>query len=109
MNPVMEIRISSGKNDQFQADKIGLLETRIATQYKQEMNDEDHIELLEFMLQHKGSISLSCYRNNLYDSNLKDWRKEEIPSFDEYGLKRKEVLWINLVVTQTGYYEESLY
>ncbi|MFO1441703.1 DNA adenine methylase [Bacillus sp. Bva_UNVM-123] len=97
------------KNVCIYADPPYLLETRTAKQYKHEMNDEDHIELLEALLQHKGPVLLSGYRNDLYDSYLKDWRKEETPALAEYGLKRKEVLWINPYAAEYGYKQQSLF
>lgn len=77
-----------------------LLNTRAGKQYKCEMTDQDHVELLEVLLQHKGSVLLSGYQNDLYDNILKGWLKEKIPSLAEYGKAREEVLWINPVAAE---------
>lgn len=78
------------------ADPPYLLSTRTAKQYKHEMTDQDHIELLETLQSHKGTVILSGYANNLYDSILKGWRRVETKGYSEYsGADRQEVLWMN--------------
>lgn len=78
------------------ADPPYLLSTRTAKQYKHEMNEQDHVELLEALLQHKGKIILSGYQAELYDEMLKGWHKKNISGKAEYfGTDRKEVLWMN--------------
>jgi DNA adenine methylase len=78
------------------ADPPYLLNTRTAKQYKHEMTEQDHVELLETLLQHKGKIILSGYQSNLYDEILKGWCKESIEGRAEYyGEDRKEVIWMN--------------
>lgn len=63
--------------------------------YRHEMSDQDHIELLETSLQHTGYIMLSGYDNEIYNTYLSGWRKEQIPARAEGGLQRVETLWMN--------------
>lgn len=73
-----------------------LLGTRRAKQYKHEMTEYDHIELLETLLQHKGKIILSGYQSELYDEMLRGWHKDNIKGNAEYyGTDRKEIIWMN--------------
>lgn len=77
------------------ADPPYLLGTRTAKQYKHEMTEDDHIELLRTLLQHKGKIMISGYDSDIYNGFLEGWNKEEIPATAEYGLKRTECIWYN--------------
>ena len=78
------------------ADPPYLLSTRTAKQYKHEMSEQDHIELLEILLQHAGPVIVSGYQNKLYDDVLKGWRKNSIEGYAEYcGADRREVIWMN--------------
>jgi DNA adenine methylase len=80
------------------ADPPYLLETRTAKakQYKHEMTEQDHVELLETLLEHPGPVILSGYQSGIYDEILKDWHKETVKGRAEYyGLDRMEVLWMN--------------
>ncbi|KAA8668355.1 DNA adenine methylase [Clostridium sp. HV4-5-A1G] len=78
------------------ADPPYLLDTRKAKQYKYEMTEQDHIELLEILLQHKGKIILSGYQSDLYDKMLKGWHKKSVKGQAEYyGADREEVIWTN--------------
>ena len=76
------------------ADPPYLLSTRSGTQYKHEMTDGDHIELLEKLIQHKGSVVLSGYDNDLYNDCLKGWDKHQINTTAEHGIARVETIWI---------------
>lgn len=42
------------------------------------MTTEQHEELLELLLATRGYVILSAYRNDLYDSRLKNWFREDI-------------------------------
>ena len=37
------------------------------------------------------------------------WRKEKIQVLAEAGAKREEVLWINRVAAETGYFQQNLF
>ncbi len=78
------------------ADPPYLLSTRKEKRlYKNEMSDHDHVELLDVLCSHSGSVILSGYSNELYDSKLKRWDKRSITNYVASGEKRKEVIWIN--------------
>jgi DNA adenine methylase len=79
------------------ADPPYLLGTRTAKQYKHEMNEQDHIELLETLIQHPGPVVISGYQSEIYDSILHGWHKESTRGMAEYclGEDRNEVIWMN--------------
>jgi len=77
------------------ADPPYVLSTRTRKQYKHEMSDAEHIELLEVLLQHKGAVMLSGYNSDLYRHYLSGWRKIEIAARAEHALPRVECLWMN--------------
>lgn len=96
--PALElIKRHKYKNVLIYADPPYVLDTRTGKQYKFEMSDQDHIELLETLLQHPGPVVLSGYDNELYNYTLKHWHKEETGGYAEYYGKRKkaEVVWMN--------------
>ena len=72
-----------------------VLSTRARKQYTVEMEDKDHIELLEELNQSKAKILLSGYDSELYNKRLSNWERIEFASLAEGGLKRVEVLWMN--------------
>lgn len=72
-----------------------MLETRHGKQYRHEMDQEDHEELLEALLRHKGKIILSGYDTRLYDSRLKGWHREETEYRSQVGSRKREALWMN--------------
>lgn len=64
-------------------------------QYKHEMTDRDHEELLAALKVHKGPVLLSGYRSELYDRALTGWYREATISTDQLSRRREEVLWMN--------------
>ncbi len=72
-----------------------MLETRHGKQYRHEMDKEDHEELLEALLRHKGKVILSGYDTRLYDSRLKGWHREETECRSQVGSRKREALWMN--------------
>ena len=77
------------------ADPPYLLSTRHGKQYRKEMTDEEHIELLEVLKNHKGPVMISGYDSDLYRDRLKTWHREELYSHAQYGTARKDVIWMN--------------
>ena len=77
-----------------------VLGTRHGKQYKKEMEDKDHEELLEVLLQHKGAVLLSGYDNDLYNNMLKGWNRQETTCYSQVCSKKKEVLWMNYDIGQ---------
>lgn len=77
------------------ADPPYVLSTRGGKQYKHEMTDNDHIELLTALNDHKGTCIISGYDNAIYNEYLKNWRKQLISSSDQLGRPRQEIVWLN--------------
>lgn len=76
-----------------------LLSTRNGNQYKHEMSDADHEELLRAAVDSKAQIMISGYESDLYNTYLKGWHKCTFNSCGEHGKPRTEVVWMNY---QTG-------
>lgn len=77
------------------ADPPYVFSTRHGKQYRHELDDEGHGELLDILLAHKGPVLLSGYESKLYNERLQGWHKEEIVGRTQTCAKRKEVLWMN--------------
>lgn len=82
------------------ADPPYLLDTRGGRQYRHEMTEQNHVELLAALLQHKGSVILSGYPSELYDSMLQGWSRITRKSYNQNKDLRTEVLWCNFEVPQ---------
>lgn len=80
------------------ADPPYLLSTRGGKQYRHEMTEEDHVQLLGALKGHKGSVILSGYPSELYDRELKGWSRIERKSYNQNADRRTEVLWCNFEV-----------
>lgn len=63
--------------------------------YRYEMEDREHVELLEILRKHPGKVLLSGYDNDLYNEMLKGWRKVFKKTQAEAGIPRVETLWMN--------------
>ncbi len=77
------------------ADPPYLLETRNRKQYRCEMTDDDHRELLDTLKKHSGPVLISGYRSALYDDALRGWHLEEIDARNQKAEHRTEALWMN--------------
>lgn len=77
------------------ADPPYLLNTRGGKQYKHEMTEQEHVELLAVLKQHKGPVILSGYPSDLYDYELKEWNRITKSSYNQNSDPRTEVLWCN--------------
>lgn len=77
------------------ADPPYVLSTRCRKQYKHEMTDSDHIELLTALREHKGTCIISGYDNELYNEYLQGWEKRCISSADQLSRPRTETVWMN--------------
>lgn len=69
--------------------------TRTAKQYKHEMTDADHEELLDAILKSRAKIMISGYESEMYNDYLREWHKEYFDSCAEHGRPRQEVVWMN--------------
>lgn len=77
------------------ADPPYVLSTRHGKQYRCEMEDAEHHNLLDVLLDHKGPVLLSGYDNELYNDRLHGWHKEETTCYSQVCSKKREVLWMN--------------
>ena len=72
-----------------------LLDTRQGKQYRHEMTDADHRELLQAILQSRAKIMISGYESEMYNEYLQGWQKGYFTSCAEKGKPRQEVVWMN--------------
>lgn len=77
------------------ADPPYILSTRNRRQYRHEMTDDDHCELLEMLCRSKAMVMISGYDCDLYDTYLNGWRKEQIRTKTHNGSDRTETIWMN--------------
>ena len=89
------IRKFNHDNVLIYADPPYLLDTRGGKQYRYEMNEQDHLDLLEALKQHKGFVILSGYPHEMYDQELKGWSRITKKSYNQNSDRRTEVLWCN--------------
>ena len=89
------IRRFNYENVLIYADPPYLLETRGGKQYRHEMTEQDHLDLLEALKQHKGTVILSGYPSEMYDRELKGWSVIHRKSYNQNKDQRTEVLWCN--------------
>lgn len=72
-----------------------MLETRHGKQYRHEMGNADHKNLLDVIVNHKAKIIISGYPSKFYDNALKGWHKETHISRNQRNKQVKEVIWMN--------------
>ncbi len=72
-----------------------VLGTRHGKQYRCEMDDKAHGELLDILLSHKGKVLLSGYDNEMYNNRLRGWHREEAVCYSQVCSRKREVLWMN--------------
>lgn len=63
--------------------------------YRHELTDDDHGDLLEFLIGLQGYVLLSGYPSPIYDAALPGWRRIEMSALADGARPRIEVLWIN--------------
>lgn len=85
------------------ADPPYVLETRRQKYYSHEMDNEQHIKLLEALNKHKGYVLLSGYDNELYTDILTDWTKLTKMAQTEAAQAKQEVLWLNPKITEANH------
>lgn len=91
------IRRFRSTNVLIYADPPYVLDTRFQgrKQYKHEMTEEDHMELLATLKEHSGPVLISGYDSPLYTEELRDWCRETKKTRTQTGAEREEVLWMN--------------
>ena len=100
--PALElIKKFNFENVLIYADPPYLLDTRGGKQYRCEMNEQDHMELLAALSDHKGPVILSGYPSEMYDRELRGWRKITRKSYNQNSDPRTEVLWCNFCAAPT--------
>lgn len=77
------------------ADPPYVMGTRHGKQYRCEMDDQDHSDLLDALQAHKGPVILSGYENPLYNDRLSKWYREETVCYSQVCSKKRELLWMN--------------
>ena len=92
------IRRFNRDNVLIYADPPYLMETRCCQQYKYEMNEQDHLDLLDALKQHKGSVILSGYPSEMYDRELMGWSRISSRAYNQNSDERTEVLWCNFEI-----------
>ncbi|SES64909.1 DNA adenine methylase [[Clostridium] polysaccharolyticum] len=83
------------KNVLIYADPPYELSTRHGKQYRFEMEYDEQEELLDILIQHKGSVMISGYESELYNKKLKDWYREETTCYTQVCSKKREIVWMN--------------
>ena len=100
--PAVElIRRFNFENVLIYADPPYLMSTRGGKQYRHEMTEQDHWELLVALRQHKGPVILSGYPSAMYDGELKGWDRVEKKAYNQNAEPETEVLWCNFSCGQT--------
>jgi DNA adenine methylase len=82
------------------ADPPYLLSTRTGKVYKNEMDENEHLELLNALDAHPGPVLLSGYEHPLYLKRLSHWHCERKDVLAQAGKIATEVLWINPVAAE---------
>ena len=97
-SPALELIVRYDYENVFMyLDPPYLLGTRCGKQkqYKHEMSDDEHEEMLQKALISKAKIMISGYASEMYDDMLAGWRRKEFRSHAEMGSRRTEVVWMN--------------
>ncbi len=77
------------------ADPPYLLQTRRGKQYRHEMTEKDHMDLLDALKAHRGPVVLSGYDSPLYNDALQGWHRDEATAIAQTATRRREVIWMN--------------
>lgn len=97
--PALElIRKFNYDNVLIYADPPYLLNTRGGKQYRHEMDEQEHIELLAALKAHKGPVIISGYPSDMYDRELRGWSTVHKRSYNQNSDARTEVLWFNYAI-----------
>ena len=63
--------------------------------YKFEMDDNDHMDLAKFLSDAKGMVIVSGYESKIYEEAYQGWQKVTRAALADGARKRVEALWIN--------------
>jgi len=78
----------------FYVDPPYLLSTRTGKYYKYEMDDSQHVALINLLQRCVGMVVLSGYANPVYES-LTGWARVETEAWVDNGKARMESLWLS--------------
>lgn len=70
--------------------------------YRHELDEAQHVELLRILQQLEGAVMLSGYQSALYDNTLRGWRRIERRALADGARERIEVLWLNPAAADTN-------
>lgn len=100
--PALElIKAYDRENVLMYLDPPYVLSTRTThKQYRYEMSDQDHIDLLEAVINSKAKVMVSGYDCELYDFYLGDWNKVKIAARAQDNRRRVETLWMNYTLEE---------
>ena len=94
--PAIElIRAFNHPNVLIYVDPPYVLSTRGRKQYRYEMEDPEHVEMLEEICRSDAMVMLSGYDCELYQKYLGNWHKVQIGARAQNNLRRVETLWMN--------------
>ncbi len=60
-----------------------------------EMDEQQHTDLLEVLLEHPGPVVLSGYDSKLYRNMLDGWHTVSIKAYSQVLSQKTEMLWMN--------------
>lgn len=95
MPAVQLIQRFNYENVLIYCDPPYVLSTRHGKQYRCEMSDNDHMELLQVLKAHKGPVIISGYDTPLYNDLLWGWHKRDAVSHSQICTRKQEMLWMN--------------
>lgn len=84
-----------GENTFIYIDPPYLQNTRKKYLYNHEMTDEQHADLLHIVKESSCKIMISAYETELYNEQLKNWRKEHKSTTAECSRRRTETIYMN--------------
>jgi DNA adenine methylase len=94
------IEMYNHRNALLYIDPPYLMETRTQLHYECEFSSrKKHIELLELCRKHKGSLIISSYENDLYNTELDGWEKRSMNVAITRGT-RTETIYLNPACTR---------
>lgn len=82
-------------NTLIYCDPPYLQSLRKRNMYKNEMSQEQHVNLLETLCRSSSKVVISGYDSEIYNDILRGWRTVEKPTTAQLGLHRVEKLWMN--------------
>ncbi|WP_094603440.1 hypothetical protein SPSIL_014920 [Sporomusa silvacetica DSM 10669] len=103
MNAIELIEMYNRENTLLYIDPPYLRNTRTQLHYKHEFaGTEEHKELLRLCKKHKGTVIISSYDNELYNSELDGWEKRSMRVATNNGGSAEEVIYLSPSCTMQG-------